>query len=105
MAECLEAEGYAVLTAPNGAAALERLAAGARPALVVLDLVMPVMNGTEFLERLRALPQFAGLPVLLMTAAMPSRSSPIPAVTAVLQKPFEIDQLLEAVGRLCRRAA
>ncbi len=66
---------------------------------------MPVMNGAELIRRVRAVPALDGLPVLLMTAAMPSASTPIPEALEVLSKPFELDTLLDAVARLCPRAA
>ncbi len=100
VAECLQSEGHAVHAARNGAEGLAWLRAGHRPALVVLDLVMPVMDGAQFLAEVRADPLLGPLPVVLMTAAMPSASSPLPAATAYLEKPFELADLLDAVERL-----
>ena len=102
--ECLASEGYAVDAVANGADALAWLAREPRPALVVLDLVMPVMNGAELLGRIRADARIADLPVVLMTAAMPSSALPIPEAGAVLSKPFELDALLETVARWARGA-
>lgn len=103
VAECLAAEGYQVERAAHGGEALAWLQAGGRPALVVLDLVMPVMNGAELLVQLRASDTLRGTPVLLMTAAIPSAAAPLPAADAVLVKPFDLDQLLETVQRLVPR--
>lgn len=103
VAECLDAEGYAVAMVENGVAGLEWLRRSARPDLVVLDLVMPVMNGAQFLEAVRADPALRDLPVVLMTAALPSEQLPVPAADAYLSKPFELDQLLETVARHARR--
>ncbi len=100
--ECLEAEGYGVRALSHGGEALEWLRRE-RPGLVILDLVMPVMNGAEVLERLRADPALRDLPVVLMTAALPTPRTPLPAAETVLTKPFELDQLLAAVARLCPR--
>jgi CheY-like chemotaxis protein len=102
VAECLQAEGHAVQTARNGAEGLSWLRAGNRPALVVLDLVMPVMDGAEFLVAVRTDPSWRDLPVVLMTAAMPSVANPLPAATAYLEKPFELADLLDTVARLTR---
>ncbi|MGC3997765.1 MAG: response regulator [Anaeromyxobacter sp.] len=101
--ECLELEGYEIVSAPNGAEGLRWLKDGGRPRLVVLDLVMPVMNGTQFLEALAADATLRELPVVLMTAAMPTTGSPLPTATAYLSKPFELGDLLDAVERLARR--
>lgn len=99
VSECLSSEGYRVDAAEHGADALARLTRGERPALVLLDLVMPVMNGAELVARVRAEPALAGLPVLLMTAAITAPAA-LPQVDATLVKPFDLDDLLAAVARL-----
>ncbi|ACG72060.1 response regulator receiver protein [Anaeromyxobacter sp. K] len=103
VAECLDAEGYAVATVENGVAGLEWLRRSGRPDLVVLDLVMPVMNGAQFLEAVRGDPSLRDLPVVLMTAALPSAQLPVPVADGYLTKPFELEQLLETVARHARR--
>jgi CheY-like chemotaxis protein len=102
VAECLQAEGYAVHAVRNGAEALGWLRGGNRAALVVLDLVMPVMDGAAFLAATRSEPGLAAMPVVLMTAAMPSAANPLPPASAYLEKPFELSDLLGAVERLAR---
>lgn len=104
VSECLSAEGYRVDAASDGAEALARLADGERPALLVLDLVMPVMNGAELVARVRAEPRLADVPVLLMTAAISAPGAELPEVDAKLVKPFDLDDLLSAVARLALRA-
>lgn len=99
VAECLLSEGYEVSPVSNGVEGLEHLRQAARPDLIVLDLVMPLMNGSQFLQALRADPAFKDLPVVLMTAAMPSAGMPIPQADGYLAKPFELDDLLDAVER------
>jgi CheY-like chemotaxis protein len=101
--ECLASEGYAVATVANGAEALEWLAREPAPALLVVDLVMPVMNGAELLERLRADARLREVPVVLMTAAMPGTGVPLPPADALLSKPFELEALLATVARHRRR--
>lgn len=104
VSECLLSEGYRVDAAEHGAEALARLVEGERPALVLLDLVMPVMNGAELVERVRREPSLAGVPLVLMTAAISAPGTPLPRVDATLVKPFDLDDLLAAVGRLAPRA-
>jgi CheY-like chemotaxis protein len=103
LADCLVAERYRVTPARNGAEALEQVRGGLRPDLVLLDLVMPVMGGAEFLERLRADGAAGDVPVVLMTAAARGFGEEIPAVGAVLAKPFDLDALLDLVARHVRR--
>jgi CheY-like chemotaxis protein len=104
VSECLTSEGYRVDAAEHGAEALARLVEGERPALVLLDLVMPVMNGAELVARVRAEPRLAGVPLLLMTAAISPPGTSLPEVDATLVKPFDLDDLLAVVGRLAPRA-
>ena len=67
LAELLELEGFVVSRAVNGRDSLNQLNAGLRPDVVVLDLIMPVMDGLRFLKTLRAGAQ-ASIPVLVVTA-------------------------------------
>jgi CheY-like chemotaxis protein len=104
VAECLELEGYRVAAVANGSAALEWLAREGPPAVLIVDLVMPVMSGAELLARIKEDPRLARVPAVLMTAAMATPEAPMPAVDAVLPKPFELDALLDLVRRLSTRA-
>ncbi len=100
VAECLVCEGYAVKPVANGVEGLAWLrGAPRRPDLIVLDLVMPVMNGSQFLDELRGDPGLRDLPVVLMTAAMPSLGMALPSANGYLSKPFELSDLLDAVER------
>jgi two-component system, chemotaxis family, chemotaxis protein CheY len=103
--ECLASEGYAVAAVANGAEALEWLAREPAPELLVVDLVMPVMNGAELLERLRGDVRLREVPVVLMTAAMPGVGAPLPRADALLPKPFELEALLDTVARHRRKPA
>ena len=96
--EILKEEGYRVLTARNGVEALEALAAGALPSLVLTDLMMPVMTGWELIERMRATKNFASIPIVVTSAA--EQRSP-PGVQRVLAKPVHPATLLAAVEQLC----
>ena len=97
----LESAGYEVVEAPHGAAALVR-ARESPPDLLVTDLMMPVMNGRELIERLRDDPQTAGIPIVVVSA---NAGAAVDAVDAVLGKPFDPDALLEATRALSGEAA
>ena len=105
VAEGLELEGYEVLTATNGAEALERVRAG-RPDAVVLDLMMPVMDGWAFLDACQREELCKGTPVLVVSAyrALPE-TAPQLGVRGCIAKPFDLDVVLGAVERLVQRAA
>ncbi len=98
VAEILEGEGFEVVIAANGREALDELKHMARPCLILLDLMMPVMNGHEFLASIRDRPRLSTVPVLVLTAV--STEAP-PGAQALLRKPFIVEELLEAVQRLC----
>ncbi|WNG48793.1 response regulator [Archangium minus] len=88
-------EGCQVVSATDGDRALALLSEGQRPALVLLDFIMPRMHGWAFLERLRSDPTFHHVPVVSISALAETH----PAVTAVLRKPFELSSLIETVRR------
>lgn len=93
----LEEEGYKVVLAANGQEALEYIRRQ-RPALVLLDLMMPIMNGWQFLETVSTLPEFKDLPVLLLSASREIISTAHSSrVKGYLPKPFELDRLLHSV--------
>ncbi|MDP9149155.1 MAG: response regulator [Myxococcota bacterium] len=98
MREALELNGYAVVAARDGQQALDELAAIERLCLVLLDLLMPGMNGWDFYEQMRRRPGLANVPVVVHSSA-PSRA---PAgVTRVLQKPVKLESLLAVVHEYC----
>jgi len=101
LAACLEAEGYRVATAQNGASGLE-LVHAERPDLAIVDLNMPVMNGEQFIASVRGDPTSSGVRLVLMTGAVPRPDLPLPEADAVLPKPFELDDLMAMVRRLLR---
>jgi two-component system response regulator CpxR len=99
LGEILLHEGYHVELAENGAKAIELIRRGPAPALVLLDLMMPVMSGWEFLEMAETDPGLAEIPVLVVSA-MPAPLAPAEArggVKACLHKPLRLDQLLDLV--------
>jgi CheY-like chemotaxis protein len=92
MQELLELEGYTVSTAEHGRAALELLSGGHRPRLILLDLMMPVMDGAQFLTALRADPELSNMVVFLVTA-FADHAEGLPA-QRVLPKPLGIAKFL-----------
>jgi two-component system response regulator CpxR len=99
LGEILLHEGYHVEMAENGAKAIELIRRGPAPALVLLDLMMPVMSGWEFLEMAETDHELAEIPVLVVSA-MPAPLAPADArggVKACLHKPLRLDQLLDLV--------
>jgi CheY-like chemotaxis protein len=104
LAVLLETEGFAVQTAENGAEALQRLHE-AVPALILLDLMMPIMTGDEFRRRQLEDPRFRDVPVICMTAAhdglaRAERLRPL----AFFQKPVDFDRLIGAVREHLRES-
>jgi CheY-like chemotaxis protein len=93
----LEDEGYRVVGARHGGHALE-LALAEPPALVLTDLMMPVMDGATLCRRLKEYPQTQPVAVVVMTAS--GRAAAVASgAEAFLTKPFDVDALLELVAR------
>ncbi|MBX3232947.1 MAG: response regulator [Labilithrix sp.] len=87
LAEVLRWDGHTVHTAADGRQALEVLASTSVD-LVLLDVMMPILDGLETLRELRARPELAALPVILMTAAPNGVPHDAPPHDALLVKPF-----------------
>jgi CheY-like chemotaxis protein len=105
LAAILRVKGFVVEESANGRDALTRLESGPPPCVLVLDLMMPVMNGWELRAVMRAQPTLRDIPVVVVSGAGridPKEVDALEAV-AVLVKPFELTQLLELVGRYCPR--
>ncbi len=92
----IETEGMAVEIARNGKEALVFLGAGKLPKLVLLDLMMPVMNGWEFLAVVAKDPSLKEIPVVVLTAA---EHAEVPGAMEVLSKPMDLIKLLRVVER------
>jgi CheY-like chemotaxis protein len=101
MAQLLALEGYRAEAVANGQEALDYLRKGDVPELILLDLMMPVMDGWEFRRRLGEDPALASLPVVVLSALDQSRAADVDGV-AFLKKPLDFDHLLELVRRYCR---
>ena len=94
VAEILLSEGYEVEQARNGVEGLRAARAG-HPSLILLDLMMPVMNGWQFREAQRADPEIADVPVVIVSAAAGKELD----AAAYLHKPFELPELVAVVER------
>lgn len=99
IAEVLEFDGYEVDTAANGEQAMQKLRAGDGVALVLLDLMMPVMDGLEFLDQIRADTSRSWPPVIVLTAAFTGSAEDL-GVAAVVRKPFGLDRLFGAIEKV-----
>ncbi|HEX2569006.1 MAG TPA: response regulator [Polyangia bacterium] len=93
--------GHHVITAADGQEALEMLQANAPPCVLLLDLMMPRVNGWQVLNVLRSDPRFTNLPVIVLTAI----AERAPKDTILFRKPLQLDTLLSTVAEKCRRTA
>jgi CheY-like chemotaxis protein len=101
--ELLEVEGYRVETAVDGRSGLDKLREGNRPpALILLDLMMPGMDGYEFRRIQIADPQLRQIPVVVMSAdgRVDEKSSEL-GVEGYLRKPIDIEPVIQTVARYC----
>jgi CheY-like chemotaxis protein len=101
MAQMLTIEGYRTATAANGREALDYLHHTEKPHVILLDLMMPVMDGWEFRRQQKADPELAPVPVIVLSALDPGRAATVDA-DAFLKKPLDFDRLLELVRTHCR---
>ncbi|HEY0712465.1 MAG TPA: response regulator [Polyangia bacterium] len=104
LSQALADEGYPVLAAEHGAEALDVLRTSEpRPCLILLDMMMPVMDGRQFIERKLTDPSLRDVPVVVVTAdGRAVKNASELAAADVLAKPISLDQLLLAVQRFCR---
>lgn len=100
MKEALELSGYSVVAASDGQEALDAITGIDHVCLVLLDLLMPRMNGWDFFEKMRARPELATVPVVVHSSA--PAQAPV-GVNRVLQKPVKLERLLATVNDYCPR--
>lgn len=99
--DLLQTEGYAVAVASNGQQALEQVGRE-RPAVVLMDIMMPVLDGVTACSRLKADPRTATIPVVLMSARtnLNRQNRDLAAADALVAKPFDIDHLLTTLHEM-----
>jgi CheY-like chemotaxis protein len=98
----LEREGYTVATVPDGEAALQRLRGGL-PDLLILDVMLPGLNGFEVLKAIKSDPRLSALPVILLTARTQPRDREMAesiGAAAYLTKPFSNRDIVAMVRQL-----
>lgn len=95
----LELEGYHVFTAADGKQGLDLLPGIPKPCVILLDLMMPVMNGWEFVEAIEENVTLATIPVIVVTAFSDKANSV--RSQGIIKKPVDLDALYKAVGRWC----
>ena len=101
MAQLLHLEGFNSQTVANGREALEYLHDADPPELILLDLMMPIMDGWEFRREQQRDPNLADVPVIVLSALDPARVGDMEPA-AFLKKPLDFDRLLELVRQYCR---
>jgi CheY-like chemotaxis protein len=100
LVESLREEGYSVQGAEHGQRALELLAGEWQPQIILLDIMMPVMDGYAFLEKKKRDEHLMGIPVVVVSAVA---EPPIPGAMAVLRKPVQWPQLMRAISQHASR--
>lgn len=100
LSDALGWEGYTVEVAAHGRAALDWLAKGTHVDVILLDLMMPVMNGWEFRRAQLADPALANIPVVVLSASAPDSCRP----DRYLPKPFSVERLLAVLDELVAKA-
>src|SRR5262249_42267112 len=103
MCEVLSDAGYDAVGAADGAEALNRLRGGCAPCVILLDLMMPNMNGWQFRDAQRRDPELAKICTAVMTAA-PNLKRPIEA-DHFLAKPIQLDDVLRVIEGCCEHQA
>jgi len=106
LCEALEDHGYTAVGASNGVEALDYLhKAGERPCLILLDLMMPVMDGQTFRNEQRADPSLAEIPVIVISAYRDVEKHARELAADCLPKPVRLETLLDVARRHCDTAA
>ena len=105
LAELLEDEEYGVRLAANGKEALEMVSGGLRPDVILLDVMMPVMDGWHFLSARLKYPELVEVPIIIISAGQEAeREAYKVGVFEVAKKPLHVDDLIHRIED-CRRRA
>ncbi len=104
LAEILEEEGYTTAQAANGQEAFDYLQANPLPSLILLDLMMPIMDGWEFRKHQCREPALAEIPVVVVSGAdEQEQRAGFREAVAYLTKPVDLSALIDTVSRYCRQ--
>jgi len=103
--ECLRYEGYDVHSAADGRDALDRLEFGLKPDVILLDLMMPKLNGFDVLQALQSRPDWKRIPVVVVSANRGYVADDLVGAVSILRKPVNVDRLIEAVQQAVSPAA
>lgn len=103
LADLLAEEGYHVVTAMNGAEALDKLRtpSQARPCVILLDLMMPFMNGQQFYAEQQRDAQLASIPIVVISADGGVKQKAVSFGGEYLAKPVRIEAVLQVIDRHC----
>ena len=106
LADLLGDEGYTVVTAANGADALQVLRAqpSPRPCVILLDLMMPVMDGQQFYAEQQRDPALASIPTVVVSADMNVKQKAAAFAGKYLSKPVQVEAVLSTIERHCAAA-
>lgn len=99
LVQLLQSEGYQVTSVTNGQEALDYLSSSPRPCLIFLDLMMPVMDGFTFLQKLQEMENHCHIPVVVSSAVADRKVLKGPV--AVLTKPYQIESILKLAHQYC----
>ncbi len=101
LGDALTQAGHQVFTAVNGSDALDFLSKGPTPDVILLDLMMPVMNGQDFLEHQSGVAVISKIPVVVMSAAGNLLQGLGPQVRHCVKKPLNLEELIRVIGECC----
>ena len=102
LCEALAAFGYGALSAENGEQALRVLRAAPQPCVILLDVMMPVMDGWQFREAQQSDPSLSTIPVVCLTADVSAKARAIrEGCVAFLSKPVEMETLINTLRAYC----
>ncbi len=104
LAELLMLEGYAVTCAADGAEALRRLQAGPPPAAILVDILMPRLNGIAFRRLQLETPELRAIPTVALTSLADLDDAAGLRFADLIKKPVNVDHLLQTLARVCPRA-
>lgn len=104
LSEALQFEGFSVTTAENGADAIEKLREIKHPCLILLDLMMPVMNGWEFLSYRKTDDVLITIPVAVISAASDNAIKKTIGAERVFKKPLNITALFDWIEKYCGKS-